>query len=122
VIERGLGPNVIVDNSNRVRQIDGELRVDPQVVISREQFEEYRLGYRCLRCHGVQSKPMPEVCEVRDLTGTWRCGYRIKDDQLRHLEQETDEQWYGPSPDDYDYEQENWMPKSGIYVPKHYKH
>jgi hypothetical protein len=119
VIERGLGAETIIDNSNRVRVIDGEPRIEPEVVISREKFEEYREGRRCLRCHGVQDEPFPEVCKVRDLTGSWRCGFRMKDDQLRYLENEFGgERWYGPSPDhDYDPELENWKAATGIWLP-----
>lgn len=120
-MDRGLGTEVIVEDSQRVMRIDGQMRHQPEVVVSKEKFEEYRLGRRCLRCHGLQSREMPEVCETKDVTGgNWRCGFRIRDDQLRYLQQEDGgEQHYGPTPDDYDYEQEAWTPRkdSRIWVP-----
>lgn len=119
MIQRGLGTDTIIEGSNEIIRVEGELRQGVNVAMSPELFEEYRTGRRCLRCHGVQDEAMPEVCKSRDLTGSWRCGFRIRDDQLRYLENEhKGEQRYGPSPDDdYDYERKTWAKKTGIWLP-----
>lgn len=118
-IDRGM-PDAVVEGSNEVMLVGGEFRQGTNVAISRDEFEQYRLGYRCRVCHGVQSEPFPEVCETRDTTGSgWRCGYRMRAMQLADLERHhRGERWYGPSPDDHDYEQEMWVPKNGILVPR----
>lgn len=119
-IEKGLGPETIVEPGNQVFVVDGGPRQSANVVVSPERFEEYRTGYRCLRCHEVQDEPFPAVCRAhfRWADGEWRCGYEMRREQLAHLEAETTEQRYGPSPDDFDYEQELWEPKTGIYLPR----
>lgn len=86
------------------------------------RLEEFRQGYRCIKCLGVQSVAFPEVCEQ-----VWRgvpemgipesrCGYPIKDEQLRFLEREFighEELW----PNQVDREREDWRPSTGIWVP-----
>lgn len=122
-LEPGLGEGVVVEQSNEVYVVDGEMRSGVNVAMSAESFEQYRSGYRCLRCHGVQDEAFPEVCKVRDLTGTWKCGFKIREDQLRYLEAEhRGSQWYGPSPDDRDAwgdqdERENFQKRTGIWLP-----
>jgi hypothetical protein len=105
---------------------DGELRVAPEVISDRETIEQYRQGYRCLACHGVQDEPFPEVCKSRDVKGgTWACGYRMRDDQARRFEAEYGgEGYWGPTPLDVfeeEREREAWVPKDGIYLPRGYQ-
>lgn len=114
-IERGLGSDVVVEDSNEVWP--GQRR-GVNIATSEEKLEEYRLGYRCLRCHGVQGEAFPEVCQVRDLTGDWRCGYEIRKNQIRDFTNEhRGEHRFGPTPLDFDYEQENFTKRTGIWVP-----
>ncbi len=118
-IDPGLGDETIIENHPSVWVVDGEPRSGVNVVVSEDRWHEFRSGYRCLRCYGVQDEAFPEVCKARDLTGSWRCGFRMRDDQLRFLENETTTQRYGPSPDDDDYERENFKPSgdSRIWLP-----
>lgn len=120
MIERGM-KDVIVENSNEIMVVDGERRVGVNVAVSKEIFEQYRQGLRCLRCQGVQDEPFPKVCNqhFKWAGGEWKCGFKIKDDQLRYLENEHQgEKHYGPSElDDIDFEREDWKPRSGIWVP-----
>lgn len=122
-IARGLGAETIVEGSNEVYvDPDGTPRQGVMIAGSPELIEEYRSGYRCLRCHGAQSEPFPEVCEVRDIRGgDWRCGFRIRDNQLRYLEAEfRGSHRYGPTPDhllEDEREREAWTKRSGIWVP-----
>lgn len=123
--ERGFGPETIVENSNEVF-VDGKgvARSGVNIAGSKDLFEQYRSGYRCLRCHHVQEEAFPEVCEMRDTSpgGTWRCGFRIRDDQLRMLEVEYQgEHRYGPTPlseMEEQWEEDDWKPKTGIWLPK----
>lgn len=118
---RGM-PNAIVEPVEQVVRVNGRLAVAANIAMSPEQFQEYREGRRCLKCHGKQSEAMPAVCETRDLSGSWRCGFRIRDDQLRFLEHEfRGEQQYGPTSDDLDVEREAWSPRTGIWLPNTYK-
>lgn len=123
--DRGLGAETIVENSHEVF-VDGEgnARSGVNIAGSQDLFEQYRSGYRCLRCHGVQSEPFPEVCETRDLSpgGTWRCGFTMRSDQLRFLEAEFQgEHRYGPTPlseMEEQWEQDDWVKPTGrIWVP-----
>lgn len=118
-IDRGM-PDAVVEGSNEIMVVGGEPRQGTNVAISKDEFEQYRLGYRCRVCHGVQSVPFPEVCETKDVTGSgWRCGYRMRDMQLADLERHhRGERRYGPSEVDADYEQEAWRPRSGIWLPR----
>lgn len=121
-IERGLGADVVVEDSNEVwKDSEGTLRRGVNIATSAEKLEEYRQGYRCLRCHGVQDEPFPEVCKARDTKGgSWRCGYQMRSDQTRDFGNEHRGEFrFGPSPLDFDYEQEDWKPRGGsrIWLP-----
>lgn len=123
--ERGLGADTIVENSHEVF-VDGHgvARSGVNIAGSPELIEQYRQGYRCLVCHHVQTEAFPEVCEAADRSpgGTWRCGFRIRDEQVRRLELEHQgEHRYGPSPLDgheEQWERDDWTPKTGIWVPQ----
>lgn len=114
---------VIFEDSNEVYVSGGQPRRGVNVVVGEDVVEQYRTGYRCLRCHGIQDEPFPEVCKARDLTGTWRCGFEMRDNQIRFLENEhRGSEWYGPSPDlrdvwDDQDERENFQKRTGIWVP-----
>lgn len=125
-IDRGFPKGTIIENSNRVIRdtATGEQYVAAEVISDRETIEQYRQGYRCLQCHGVQSEPFPEVCEAKDVKGgTWECGYRMRADQAERFEREYGgEGYWGPTPlDVYDDEREReaWKPagSSRIWVP-----
>ena len=111
-LEPGL-PGAIVEQSNEVWAINGELHAGVNIALSPEQFEQYREGRRCLRCHALQEEPFPKEC-IEPF-----CSFRIRDDQLRYLENEhRGTHRYGPSDDEYDDEAEIWTPNGGIRVPK----
>lgn len=116
-IEPGLG-ETIVEGARTGSLVNGVPRQDVNLVVSEEIFQQYRQGYRCLKCYGVQSQPFPEECEEPF------CSFGIKENQLRYLEAEFQgEEFYGPTPDDVldeEREREQWTKRSGIYVPKGY--
>jgi hypothetical protein len=117
--ERGL-PGAIVHQTDEIALVAGRPAVAANILMTDEQFAEYKEGRRCLKCHGKQDVAMPEVCQARDVGGAWVCGYRIRADQLRHLESEyRGEHFVGETPDDTDYEREFWKPAgdSRIWVP-----
>jgi hypothetical protein len=121
-IDPGFPPGTIWENSNEVYRDGQELRVRAEVVTDTETVEQYRQGYRCLQCHGVQDEPFPEVCKSRDVKGgSWACGYRMRDEQAARFEREYGgEGYWGPTPYeafDDEREREAWTPKSGIWVP-----
>ena len=119
----GFPPGTIFENSNRVyRDSEGRLMVAAEVITDRDTVEQYRQGYRCLACHGIQDEPFPEVCKVKDVKGgSWACGYRMRGDQARRFEAEYGgEGYWGPTPlsvFDEEREREAWTPKTQILLP-----
>ena len=106
-------PGAIVEDAPERWVINGQPRRGVNIAVTDEQFEQYRQGYRCIRCHGVQPEPFPAEC-VEPF-----CKFRIKDDQIRFLESEfRGEHRYGPSPVEVDHEKEDWKPRSGIWLPR----
>lgn len=99
----------------------GGWRSRVHVTMPPELFEQYRLGYRCPRCHSPQSQAMPEECETvwRD-TGQ-RCGFKIKRDLHAWLNEEfegEEELWPDREAELADQrERENFKKRSGIWLP-----
>jgi hypothetical protein len=122
-IERGFPAGTIIENSKRVIKdtSTGEHLVEPEVIGSEDLINQYQAGYRCLKCHGVQDEPFPEVCKVKDVRGgTWACGYRMRDRQATDFANSRGEGYWGPTPlsvFDDERERERWTPRSGIWVP-----
>ena len=88
-----------------------------KMTLSPEMFEQYRTGYRCPRCHSVQSTAFPEECETvwRD-TGE-KCGFRIKDEILAWLDFEfRGEETLWPERAE-DEERKDWHERNGIWLP-----
>jgi hypothetical protein len=88
-------------------------------VVTPEEDEQIRTGYRCANtCMQVFDEPFPDECPVCKLDPS-KAWFSPKKHQLEMYEKgrQPDHQ-YGPSPiDDYDYEQEAWTPKTGIWLP-----
>ena len=124
-IEPGFPAGTIIENSNRVVQntVDGSLTVEAEVIGSEDFVNQYQQGYRCLKCHGVQDEPFPEVCKARDVKGGgWACGYRMRDRQPTEFANTRGEGYWGPTPlsvFDDEREREAWKPagSSRIWVP-----
>lgn len=122
-IDRSMGEGVIVENSDMLVTVDGELRVATNIVASEDTINQYREGYRCMECHAIQDEPFPKVCKARDVTvpDGWRCGYEMRADQAMRFQREfKGEQYYGPTPlsqFDDEREREAWKPKTGILLP-----
>lgn len=111
-IEPGMG-KVIAEPAHEVWTVNGRRTWGTNLVVGPEIVEQFRQGWRCLRCYGPQEEAFPDEC-VEPF-----CNYKIKDDQLRHFASDFQgEKHYGPSPDEFDDEQEDWKPASGIWVPK----
>ncbi len=115
-------PGAVMRESPEARFVPGEGWHRPMdLILAPEQFEQYRTGYRCPRCHSVQSQAFPEECETvwRD-TGE-KCGFRIKDDLHKWLEFEfRGEETLWPDREDAindDREREDWTPATGIWLP-----
>jgi hypothetical protein len=84
-------------------------------------FEQYRQGYRCPRCHSLQSQAFPEVCETEWRDTGEKCGFEIKDKLNDWLEFEfRGEESLWPDREDAideDREREDWRKKTGIWIP-----
>ncbi len=83
-----------------------------QMDMPRERWEEYRQGYRCIKCHAAQQSAFPEECVE------WYCRFRMREHQLEVIEFEHRgemEPW--PQPELDEREREAWTPRNGIWVP-----
>jgi hypothetical protein len=111
-----------------VLQPDAELHLTEEgwirsmrITMPPELFDQYRSGYRCPRCHSVQSTAFPVECETvwRD-TGE-RCGFPIKDKLNDWLEFEfRGEESLWPDREDAlgdEREREDWQARNGIWIP-----
>lgn len=111
-------PDTIVERTPSERwTINGRTTAGVNMVVSPEVFEQYRTGYRCLRCHAVQDEPFPEVCiEASHPDGI--CRYPIRERQAAELAKEhRGEERYGPSPLEFDDERDEWAERNGIWLP-----
>jgi hypothetical protein len=111
---------MIVESAPEVYEVNGREVLGINKVVPAEIFEQYRQGYRCLRCdHAPQEEPLPKHCIEP------YCRYEMRKYQLQDLEfQDRGSQRYGPTPlDEIDdmygdeREREHWHPKTGIWVP-----
>lgn len=92
-------PNAVVQTSNELYRIGDRLVRGVTMTIGPEVFEQYRTGYRCLKCHHFpQPEPFPnECCEPY-------CRFQMKREQLALLEfQDRGESDLVPDPAQADY-------------------
>lgn len=112
-----------VRHSNEVFvESDGQKRVGVKITVSPDIFEQYRLGYRCLVCHGIQDEPFPVVCQqvYKDrphpepcMCGHCRCGFRMRAKQMERLTFEfRGEENLWPTREEDDDERRVWLPPS----------
>ena len=119
-IEPGL-TGAVMSVGERIYPEDNQWRVEMNITMPPDLFEQYRQGYRCPVCHSVQSQAFPEECETvwRD-TGE-KCGFPIKDKLLDWLEQNFQgEVSLWPDREDAindEREREDWVQKTGIWLP-----
>ena len=84
-------------------------------VLTEEEKEQVRTGYRCINCMEVFDSPFPETCLV--------CLYHVRDDQVRRFGVEYRGYGvYGPTPLDdpaleEERERERWHRHKGIILP-----
>lgn len=117
-------PKAVIQRTAEIVYMEDGPREATKITMPPEYFEQYRQGYRCPACHAVQSVPFPEVCEtVWKDTGD-RCGFKIKTELERWLNQEfrgEDPLWPGRDKQDEFYamedERDDWIPRSGIWLP-----
>jgi hypothetical protein len=105
-------PNVRVTTSAEVYMTSEGPMHGIQIDMPRERFEEYRQGYRCMKCHAAQESAFPERCLE------WYCRFPIAEHQLRLIEFEhrgEKETW--STGEDDDREREGWTPRASIWVP-----
>lgn len=106
-------PNVRVTTSNEIHMTSAGPRRAVQMDMPAERFEEYRQGYRCLKCHAAQETAFPEECVE------WYCRFNMREHQTRLIELEfrgVKEPWPEPGLDEVR-EREAWRPRQGIWVP-----
>ena len=63
------------------REVYGD-RLGVHLTVDKEVFEQFRTGYRCLKCYAAQDEPFPEKCIE------WYCGFRMRDLQGDLIHQE----------------------------------
>lgn len=84
-LEAGFADQVAVVDSN------GETRLAVNWVLSPEEFEQVRQGYRCLQCMEPFRSAFPKECGL--------CGYQVASRQTIDLMREHQgEHRYGPTP------------------------
>ncbi len=121
-LEPGM-PDVIVEYGDKVHvRSDGQPIVDTHLILTEQNWGEMVSGYRCCECGQIQSEAFPVQCEfeVSHEGHSWRCPNMMRDDQMRKLGAEFQRRGDFNPPDVYDVidvEQEDWKPKSGIWVP-----
>jgi hypothetical protein len=119
---------MVVEMSPAVyRREDGAFVSGVNKIVSREVFDQYREGIRCIVCDFVQSSAFPEQCENEGHAVTaelgvvdWRCQNMMRRDQAAAVQREFEGYWTAPEPAEnlIDYEQEQWVEKGGILVPR----
>ena len=112
-LEAGFAEQIPVANEN------GELAVGINWVLSDDEFEQVRAGYRCLHCMEPFETPFPDTCFL--------CDYPVKSRQTIDLMREHQgEHRYGPTPlediykleDEQNEQKPGWSTTgSGIVVP-----
>ena len=118
----------VVRHSNEVFvESDGQKRVGVKITVSPEIFEQYRSGYRCIRCHAVQDEPFPEVCQevYKDrphpepcMCGHCRCGFQMRAKQMERLTFEFQgEENLWPDRDDDEERARFELEKQGVWLP-----
>lgn len=100
------------------RDADGNPAPVVNWVVTPEEDEQIRQGYRCPFDMQVYREAFPDKCPICALTPE-RQWFRPREHQAWVYEQMSrGEQWYGPSPiDDHDYEAETWQPKTSVLLP-----
>lgn len=120
-IEPGMPQAVIRDSDMVTLESDGRLHIIPNITVPPEVFDQYREGYRCLRCQGVQEEAFPERCieGARFNACAVPGGYEMRRLQSEDLANEfkgEDVLWPDMPEDE---ERAAWKPRgqSGIWVP-----
>lgn len=99
---------------------DGTQYYGATYVLTEEEYEQVRTGYRCLKCmHAPQPDPFPEHCVEP------YCRYEMKRYQLEHLGlNDRGRHRFGPTPiedleDQFAEEDEiaNFQKRTGIWLP-----
>jgi hypothetical protein len=125
-IEPGM-PEAVIRTSREVVTVAGEEHQAVELHLpDPERLEEYRQGYRCLQCHGVQTRPFPDRCTQRwvdaghpddCLCPACGCHYeiaRLQTDRLSHEFAGEKDLWPTRTDDD---DRLTWRPRNGIWVP-----
>lgn len=76
-----------VEGDTLVLMPSGEVMVDANVAVDAETLARMFAGYVCANCLEPQEIPFPEICEALKTPDgkVVGCYYRIRDNQLRHL-------------------------------------
>lgn len=115
-IDPGL-PVKAVGASNRAFVSGGRLMVETEVEVDPEVWEQYRQGYRCIRCHAVQEEPFPERC-IEHSYGI--CSFPIRDRQLEVIEKTYADNTH-PGDEELDSERALWEANAeegqGLWTP-----
>jgi len=95
---------------------DGRVFLDPDVSVTKDQYQQMWQGYMCSNCYEPLDPPFPEVCPLPG------CNFHVRDEQRRMMtERFGGEKWFGPSEGLLDRLQAGSEPtgktKTGIWVP-----
>lgn len=119
-VEPGL-PGAVVRASRETYMHGSVPSRQVSLTLTPEQYEQYRTGHRCPKCHTFQDEAFPLVCKTVWKDTGERCGFRIRDDLEKWLNQEyRGEESLWPDRTDAigsEREREEWMARTGIWVP-----
>lgn len=94
-------PNAVLRQS---REVYGD-RLGVHLTVDPETFEQFRTGYRCLKCYAAQDSAFPERCIE------WYCRFPIREKQadLIHFEYRGEEELW-PDREPMDNPSGMWLP------------
>lgn len=117
-IDAGLKSGIVEET--HVVDAAGNTRRDALWVLTPEEDQQIRAGYRCPFDMQVFPEAFPESCVICEQTPSRQWFSPRKHQSQVYAKLNEGEQQWGPSPiDDYDYDQVDWKPKgdSQILLP-----
>jgi hypothetical protein len=86
-------------------------------VVTPEEDEQIKQGYRCPFDMQAFQEPFPEECPICAMTPARQWFSPKKHQSWVYEQQHLGHHPYGPSADDYDYDAVDWQPKTSVLLP-----